>query len=101
VSLLPLPCPLKQYQTPINIHINKRTQAEVVQLSTVSEAKEDDGLTGGWRKVPNWELHNLHFSPNIRAMKSRRVRLAEHTIYHTYVQKCWKEKAWRTQPQMG
>jgi hypothetical protein len=99
VSLLPLPCPLKQYQTSINIQTNKRTQAEVVELSTVREATEgDEDLTEGWRKLPNWELHNFHFSPNIRVMKSRRVRLAKHTIY---VKKCRKEKSWRTQPQIG
>jgi hypothetical protein len=38
-----------------------------------------DGMTGGWRKLHNEELHNLYFSPSIiRILKSRRMRLAGH-----------------------
>jgi hypothetical protein len=34
---------------------------------------------GGWRKLHNEELHNLHFLPGIsRTIKSRRMRLAGH-----------------------
>jgi hypothetical protein len=34
-----------------------------------------DGVTGGWRKLHNGELHNLYSSPSI---KSRRMRWAGH-----------------------
>jgi hypothetical protein len=38
-----------------------------------------DGVTGGWRKVYNVELHNLYSSPSIiRIIKSRRMRWAGH-----------------------
>jgi hypothetical protein len=38
-----------------------------------------DGVTGGWRKLHNEELHNLYCSPNIiRIKKSRRMRWAGH-----------------------
>jgi hypothetical protein len=38
-----------------------------------------DGLTGGWRKLYNEELHNLYSSPSIiRIIKSRRMRWAGH-----------------------
>jgi hypothetical protein len=34
-----------------------------------------DGVTGGWRKLHNEELHNLYSSPSIiRIIKSRRMR---------------------------
>jgi hypothetical protein len=34
-------------------------------------------VIGGWRKLHNEELHNLHSSPSIiRVMKSRRMRVA-------------------------
>jgi hypothetical protein len=38
-----------------------------------------DGVTGGWRKLYNEELHNLYSSPSkIRIIKSRRMRWAGH-----------------------
>jgi hypothetical protein len=38
-----------------------------------------DGVTGGWRKPHNEELHNLCSSPSvIRIIKSRRMRWAGH-----------------------
>jgi hypothetical protein len=38
-----------------------------------------DGVTEGWRKLHNEELHNLHSSPSIiRIMKLRRMRWAGH-----------------------
>jgi hypothetical protein len=37
------------------------------------------GLTGGWRKLYNEELHNLYTSPSIiRIIKSRKMRWAGH-----------------------
>jgi hypothetical protein len=37
------------------------------------------GVTGGWRKLHNEELHNLYSSPSIiRIIKSRRMRWAGH-----------------------
>jgi hypothetical protein len=38
-----------------------------------------DGVTGGWRKLYNEELHNLYSSPSvIRIINSRRMRWAGH-----------------------
>jgi hypothetical protein len=38
-----------------------------------------DEMTGGWRKLHNEELHNLHSSLSIiRMIKSRRMRCAWH-----------------------
>jgi hypothetical protein len=38
-----------------------------------------DGVTGGWRKLYNEELHNLYSSSSIiRIIKSRRMRWAGH-----------------------
>jgi hypothetical protein len=38
-----------------------------------------DGVTGGWRKLHNQELHNLHVVPSIiRIIMSRRMRWVGH-----------------------
>jgi hypothetical protein len=40
-----------------------------------------DGVTGGWRKLQNEELHNLYSSPSIiRIITSRRMRWAGHVV---------------------
>jgi hypothetical protein len=37
-----------------------------------------DNARGSWRKVHNEELHNLYYSPDIRVIKSRRIRWTGH-----------------------
>jgi hypothetical protein len=38
-----------------------------------------DGVTGGWRKLHNEELHDMYSSPSIiRIIKLRRMRWAGH-----------------------
>jgi hypothetical protein len=45
-------------------------------LRTIFGPKRDE-VTGEWRKLHNEELHKL-YSPNIRQIKSRRMRWAGH-----------------------
>jgi hypothetical protein len=41
--------------------------------------QKKDEMTGEWRKLHNYELHNLYSFPNMaRQIKSRRMRLAGH-----------------------
>jgi hypothetical protein len=46
-------------------------------LTSISGPKRDE-VTGDWRKFHNGELHNLYSSPDIRRIKSRRMRWAGH-----------------------
>jgi hypothetical protein len=47
-------------------------------LRRISGPKRDE-VNGGWRKLHNEELHNLHSSPSIiRMIKSRKMRWAGH-----------------------
>jgi hypothetical protein len=46
-------------------------------------------VTGGWRKLHNGELHNLHTSPSIiRIIKSRRIRWTGHLARIEGEQEC-------------
>jgi hypothetical protein len=59
-------------------------------LRTILGLKSDE-ITGVWIKVHNEELHNLYSLPNIRMLKSRRMRWMGHVV-------CMKAKrtAYRT-----
>jgi hypothetical protein len=47
-------------------------------LKRIFRRKKDE-VTGGWRKLHNEELHNLHSSPSIiRMIKSRKIRWTGH-----------------------
>jgi hypothetical protein len=35
-------------------------------------------VMGGWKELHNNDFHNLYSSPNIKMIKSRQIRLAEH-----------------------
>jgi hypothetical protein len=37
-----------------------------------------EGVTGGWRRLHNEELHNVHATSNIRTIKSRSMSWAGH-----------------------
>jgi hypothetical protein len=48
-------------------------------LRRIFRPKRDE-VTGEWRKLHNKELHNLYSSPDIRQVKSRRMRWAGHVV---------------------
>jgi hypothetical protein len=49
-----------------------------------------DEVTGEWRKFHNEELHNLYSSPDIRQVKSRRMRWAGHVAHMGEERKVYK-----------
>jgi hypothetical protein len=53
---------------------HKLTIFEIIVLRRIFGPKWD-GVTGGWRKLPNEQVHDLYSSPNvIRIVNSRRKR---------------------------
>jgi hypothetical protein len=38
-------------------------------------------VAGDWGRLHNEELHDLYCSPNIRAIKSKRMRWAKHLVH--------------------
>jgi hypothetical protein len=48
-------------------------------LRRIFVPKKDEGL-GGWSKFHN-ELYNLYSLPDVRVIKSRRMRLEEHVVH--------------------
>jgi hypothetical protein len=66
---------------PLTLTVREEYRLRVFEnrvLRRIFEPKRD-GVTGGWRKLHNEELHNLYTSPSIiRIIKSRRMRWAEH-----------------------
>jgi hypothetical protein len=63
-----------------------------------------DEVRGEWRKLQSKEHHILYSSPNIRQMKSRRMRWAGHVarmgwerkVYRVLVGKPEVETTWKT-----
>jgi len=55
-------------------------------LRRIFEPKREE-VMGCWRRLHNEELHNLYASPNIRVMKSVRMRWTGH-IAHGRHEKC-------------
>jgi hypothetical protein len=62
----------------INVEEHKLRVFENRVLRRIFGPKRD-GVTGGWRKLHNEELHNLYSSSSIiRIIKSRRMRWVGH-----------------------
>jgi len=61
----------------------------IISIS-VSIGLRMEEVTGGWRRLRNEELHNLHVSPNIiRVMKSMMI-WAEHVVRIGEMRKAYK-----------
>jgi hypothetical protein len=65
-------------------HTKGRTWVEGVYDQGVIRvfAHEQEEAEGGWRRLNNEELYNLHASSNvISVIKSMRIRWAEHVVH--------------------
>jgi hypothetical protein len=90
-SCLPVWCRAEIYKTimlPVFLHgcetwrltIREKHRLRVFEnrmLRRILWPKRDE-VTGGWKKLHNEKLHSSYSSPNIRKIKSSRVRWAEH-----------------------
>jgi hypothetical protein len=67
------------WQTQLLIIYGNKLRVFESRVSGRTFGPKRDGVTGGWRKLHNDELHNLYSSPSIiRIIKSRRMRWAGH-----------------------
>jgi hypothetical protein len=74
-----LPVVLYSYET-WSLTLREECRLRVFEnrvLSRIFGPKRDE-VTGEWRRLHNEKLYALYSSPNIRAIKSRRVRWAGH-----------------------
>jgi hypothetical protein len=55
-------------------------------LRRIYGAKKEE-VAGGSRRLHSQELHNLYISPNIRVLKSRRMRWAEYVAWMGEIRK--------------
>jgi hypothetical protein len=59
--------------------LREEHRLRVFENTAQENVRIEDGITRGWRKLNNEELHNLYASPIIISMiKSRSMRWAEH-----------------------
>jgi hypothetical protein len=55
-------------------------------------------VAGGWRRLHNEELHNLHTSPNIiRVIKAKRIRCAWHVAHKGEMRHAYKNLVGRSE----
>jgi len=46
-------------------------------------------------KLHNWELHSYYVSPNVKMIKSRRVRWAGHVVRMTNMRNAYAHLIWK------
>jgi hypothetical protein len=79
-----------------SLTLRKEHRLRVTENRVLKRIPKRYEVTGGWRKLHNDELHDLYSSPDIKMIKSRRMRWARH-VARMWGEQCVQTFGWKAE----